>query len=76
METNQTTNATAERYARDGSIRDILRASGVDYTGDRVDLATGEVVSDTPSDAAKRLAPTGCISPTALAQLRQIGIEV
>lgn len=68
-------NDVAERYAMDGAIKDILRTSGVDYTGDRLDM-DGKLVPDTPTAAARRIAARGYISEAGIAQLKQIGIEV
>lgn len=69
-------NGVAERYAIDGIIRDILRKSGVDYTGDRLDIDTGEIVADTPAEAARRIIASGFMSQAGIAQLKQIGIGV
>jgi hypothetical protein len=68
--------SVADRYAIDGAMKDILRASGIDYTGDRLDTETGTLVQDTPEEAVRRMIANGCMGETGIAELRRIGIEV
>lgn len=70
----ETINDLGEQYALNGVIRQVLRDSGIDYTGDRLDPATGDIIADTPAEAAQRLAAV--INPDNLKLLRSHGIEV
>lgn len=71
METPKT---YAESCADDAIIRRILRSSGIDYTGDRLEQDSGLLVADTPAEVAIRLA--GVIGPDGLDELRLLGLEV
>lgn len=66
----------AEQYRREGVARDVLRASGVDFTGDRLEQ-NGTIVTESATQAALRMAELiSRQNPTGIELLRQAGIEV
>ncbi|CAN5373983.1 hypothetical protein BH09PAT4_BH09PAT4_06040 [soil metagenome] len=66
----------ASEYRKQGVALGVLRAAGVDFTGDKVD-EEGNIVRETSTEAVVRMAETiRSHHPDGIDLLRQAGIEV
>lgn len=66
----------AEQYRINGVACSVLRAAGVDLTGDRID-GSGAIVPESPTETVMRLVEhIRTTNPDGIRLLQQVGIEV